>query len=81
MKESQYYGGSDQEAKDSRELDSLRAKARERGYTIERKKKGIVTIKINPCRHPPARIYSWFVGDVLCAGCCVCGEVLAGGVE
>ena len=32
------------------------------------------------CPHPPARIYSWFVGDTLCAGCCVCGETLAGGV-
>ena len=48
MKNSQYYGGSDQEARDSRELERLRELAVTRGYTIERKKKGIVTIKINP---------------------------------
>jgi len=54
MKNSQYYGGSDQEARDSRELERLRELADTRGYTIERKKKGIVTIKINPCPHPPA---------------------------
>ena len=48
MKNSQYYGGSDQEARDSRELERLRELADTRGYTIERKKKGIVTIKINP---------------------------------
>ena len=40
-----------------------------------------------PCKHPAARIYSWFVTDcatgkrVLCAGCCDCGKVLAGGAE
>jgi hypothetical protein len=38
------------------------------------------------CKHPAHRIYAWFVPDartgkdILCAACCDCGEVLAGGV-
>ena len=37
------------------------------------------------CKHPYNRIYSWFAynwktgkKDLLCAGCCDCGEVLTG---
>ena len=34
------------------------------------------------CKHPPTRIYSWFAYDgTLCAGCCDCGEVLAGAAD
>ncbi|RPI95512.1 MAG: hypothetical protein EHM40_02860 [Chloroflexi bacterium] len=33
------------------------------------------------CKHPATRIYSWLVGETLCAGCCVCGAVLSGGVS
>ena len=33
-----------------------------------------------PCKHPPARYYTWFAyDDTLCICCCECGEVLAGG--
>lgn len=31
------------------------------------------------CKHHPERLYSWFVGDVLCVCCCDCGAVLQGG--
>ena len=35
-----------------------------------------------PCTHPPTRIYTWFAYDgTLCAGCCDCGEVLAGAAD
>ena len=41
----------------------------------------------NECKHPPTRTYSWFAynyktdkNDILCAGCCDCGEILAGGI-
>ena len=35
-----------------------------------------------PCKHPPTRIYTWFAYDgTLCAGCCDCGEVLAGAAD
>lgn len=35
------------------------------------------------CEHPARRVYGWVARDeygepVLCAGCCECGEVLAG---
>lgn len=35
------------------------------------------------CPHPVARVYAWVARDeygrpALCAGCCDCGEVLAG---
>lgn len=35
------------------------------------------------CEHPARRVYAWVARDeygapVLCAGCCECGEVLAG---
>lgn len=40
------------------------------------------------CSHPPERIYAWWAyncrtgkNDILCAGCCVCGQVLAGAAE
>lgn len=33
------------------------------------------------CIHPPTRLYSWYVGDILCVCCCACGAVLAGGAE
>ena len=34
------------------------------------------------CKHPARRVYTWFAYDgTLCAGCCDCGKVLAGGVE
>jgi hypothetical protein len=34
------------------------------------------------CKHPAPRIYSWFAYDgTLCAACCDCGKVLAGGAE
>ena len=34
------------------------------------------------CKHPPTRIYSWFAYDgTFCAGCCDCGEVLAGAAD
>ena len=43
--------------------------------------------KDNKCKHPPARYYSWFAynyrtgkKDILCIGCCDCGEILAGAV-
>lgn len=36
-----------------------------------------------PCTHPPTRQFAWFArdihGDILCVGCCECGEVLKGG--
>jgi hypothetical protein len=32
------------------------------------------------CKHPPARLFSWNAGKLLCVGCCVCGSVLAGGM-
>ena len=36
---------------------------------------------VSDCKHPPERLYSWTAGDsTLCVGCCVCGEVLTGGV-
>jgi hypothetical protein len=32
-----------------------------------------------PCRHPPARYFTWFAGDgTLCIACCDCGAVLRG---
>ena len=40
-----------------------------------------------PCKHPANRIYSWFAPEyvggpkILCAVCCDCRTVLAGGVE
>jgi len=38
------------------------------------------------CEHPARRVYAWVARDeygapVLCAGCCACGEVLAGAAE
>lgn len=31
------------------------------------------------CKHPPARLYSWFAADrTRCVACCDCGAVLAG---
>ena len=33
------------------------------------------------CKHPPERLYAWYVDDVLCIGCCECGKVLKGGVS
>jgi len=40
------------------------------------------------CSHPPERIYAWWAyncrtgkKDILCAGCCACGQVLAGAAE
>lgn len=40
------------------------------------------------CPHPPERIYAWWAynyrtgkNDILCAGCCVCGQVLAGAAD
>lgn len=30
------------------------------------------------CQHPPARLYAWEAGGVMCVGCCECGQVLAG---
>lgn len=48
MKESQYYGGSMQECKDGWESFRLREKAlREKNVSVERRKKGVVTIVIN----------------------------------
>lgn len=41
--------------------------------------------KTKACKHPPARLYSWFVNslgrDIHCVACCACGEVLKGGIE
>jgi len=41
----------------------------------------------NKCKHSPTRYYSWFAynyktgeNDILCVGCCDCGEILAGAV-
>lgn len=31
------------------------------------------------CNHPAHRLFAWHVGDILCVGCCECGEVLQGG--
>lgn len=38
------------------------------------------------CQHPPERLYAWYAldarapgGQVLCVGCCDCGEALLGG--
>lgn len=34
------------------------------------------------CPHAPQRVYTWFAYDgTLCAACCDCGAVLAGGAE
>lgn len=40
------------------------------------------------CSHPPERIYAWWAyncrtgkNDILCAACCDCGAVLAGGAS
>ena len=33
------------------------------------------------CKHPPRRLFTWFVNDTLCIGCCDCGTVLAGAAE
>lgn len=40
-------------------------------------------IPASTCKHPVSRVYAWTARDeygrpVLCAGCCECGEVLAG---
>jgi hypothetical protein len=44
-----------------------------KGEAIEQAKRQI-------CKHPAPRIYSWFAYDgTLCAACCDCGAVLAGG--
>jgi hypothetical protein len=32
------------------------------------------------CPHDAGRIYTWHAGEELCAACCDCGKVLAGGV-
>lgn len=32
------------------------------------------------CKHPPANLYTWNAGKILCVACCVCGAVLAGGM-
>lgn len=37
-----------------------------------------LTAEPTPCQHPPARLYAWGAGGVLCVGCCECGQVLAG---
>lgn len=33
------------------------------------------------CKHPPARLYAWNAGKILCVCCCLCGAVLAGGAN
>jgi hypothetical protein len=34
------------------------------------------------CTHPPNRVYAWFATDgTFCAGCCDCGQVLAGAAK
>jgi len=40
------------------------------------------------CKHPPERVYCWAARDdrvpggrVMCAACCDCGKVLAGGAD
>lgn len=35
----------------------------------------------NVCKHPPQRLFCWWVGEILCICCCECGEVLLGGAE
>ncbi len=39
------------------------------------------TQAIKTCTHPPSRIFAWFANGVLCAGCCECGEILAGAAK
>ncbi|GIV64881.1 hypothetical protein [Bellilinea sp.] len=51
MTESQYYGGSRQEADDAQECFRLREKALRNGFRVERKP-GVVTIVINPDPQP-----------------------------
>lgn len=42
---------------------------------------------MNNCKHPPKRLYSWFVIDpetgesIFCVGCCECGKILSGEVN
>ena len=33
------------------------------------------------CKHPADRVFSWFADGTLCACCCACGFVLAGGAS
>lgn len=34
------------------------------------------------CAHPARRVFGWVAYDgTLCAGCCACGEVLAGAAD
>lgn len=40
------------------------------------------------CKHPPKRQFAWWafnvktgLKDILCVGCCLCGEVIKGGTS
>ncbi|HDZ27036.1 hypothetical protein LCGC14_1009420 [marine sediment metagenome] len=33
------------------------------------------------CKHPPKRLFIWWVGEILCICCCECGAVLKGGAK
>ena len=40
------------------------------------------------CLHPSRKLYAWFAfnhlngkTDILCIGCCECGEIIKGGYE
>ena len=32
-------------------------------------------------KHPPQRLFTWWVGEILCICCCDCGAVLQGGAK
>lgn len=62
--------------------------------TADSKSVGRNTVRVRPplpaqknkmetenCKHPPTRLFCWFVGDILCICCCECGAVLRGGAE
>ena len=69
MEESQYYGGSYQEARDAEASQLAREKALRNGFHVEQRKPGVVTIVINPDPLPGTSIPTAPNRHYRCANC------------